>query len=751
MLSISCALLLALVFSCKNEKKPAGPVEVVTGSLEYNKTEGPGCGQPDTLRTDCASVSLSWSNVEKGPDALKKSVSAWSLSYLSNILGPPSDVKLPSQKSVEAAAAGFFKAQQEFAKEAPGSPAAYYTAESSDEVLLNDGLHLTLEITGYTYMGGAHGSPTAAVATFESPTGKILTLTDLVTDTAAFKTLAEQAFRDERADIFQPTDGSEPYEFNETFPFALPQNFGLTADGIYCHYLAYEVGPYAIGSTQFTIPFEALGKLLKIQPPVQTGSSSEVPEFYEVQGGSVVIPAFEIEVRTSKKAAQTLQKNKETIIVAAMFYGFPASEKDADETGQMSILNKNIELTGNQRLARFEGLNFSKKQLAKLKDKDMRLLINVYSGRKSSENNLLSCGLADVPASQFGGKRYSLQCNLIEESPNANDGPAIAYALPAPGGESSGPLPLSVECNEQGEIFWLGNPVKDLNELVATLRPVLEDLKKSGAKELPGIQTTGCMMGNGGAIRDAYEELKNELSGKGNASAKPAEMEKPVEKITPKQAPAAPATKSNTTAKTSTKATKSTTSAKTTVSKTSAPAVTLNQKGEITLDGKKVTLENLRKELQAALLKQTTIPDKLELKTIGETGMGMRGEVNTVITESINGAKWLRKKTAIETLNTAVGKKLKTSTQLELGSYQTSGEFAFISAKPKQADGKAIDYSKTDYAKDAKSASFADHTIGLLKFENGTWKIVTYSIGVSKPPVDVWVKNFKAPKTLFGK
>ncbi len=743
---VVCLFMLAFVFSCKNEKKPAGPVEVVIGSLEYEKTEGPGCDQPDTLRTDCASVSLSWPNVEKGPDALKKSVSAWTLSYLSNILGPPSDVTLPSQKSVEAAAAGFFKAQQEFAKEAPGSPAAYYTAESSGKVLLNDGLHLTLEITGYTYIGGAHGSPTAAVATFDAPTGKMLILTDLVTDTTAFKVLAEKAFRDERADIFKPTDGSEPYEFNEIFQFALPQNYGLTADGIYCHYLAYEVGPYAIGSTQFTIPFEKLGALSKIQPPApQPGSVTEIPEMYEVAGDSLVIPAFEIEVRTSKKAARTLQKNKETIIVAAMFYGFPASEKDADETGQMSILNKYIELTGDQRLARFEGLKFSKKQLAKLSDKDMRLLINVYSGRKSSEDNLLSCGLVDVLASQFGGKRYSILCNLIEESPGANDGPTIAYALPAAGDEASGPLPLSVECNERGEIFWLGYPVKDLDELKATLRPVLENLKKSVAKELPDIQTDGCLMGNSGAIRDMYEELKTELTGKGAASTTPTEMEKPVEKIAPKQGTAAPAAKTSTTAKASS------TSAKPAASKTATPAVSLNQKGEITLDGKKVTLENLRKELQAALLRQTTLPDKLELKTTGETGMGMRGEVNTVITESINGAKWVRKKTAIEVLNAAVGKKLKTSTQLELVSYQTSGEFAYISAKPKQADGKAIDYSKTDYAKDAKSASFANHTIGLLKFENGAWKIETYSIGVSSPPVDVWVKNYKAPKSLFGK
>ncbi|MBI5914113.1 MAG: hypothetical protein HY842_01955 [Bacteroidetes bacterium] len=102
-------------------------------------------------------------------------------------------------------------------------------------------------------------------------------------------------------------------------------------------------------------------------------------------------------------------------------------------------------------------------------------------------------------------------------------------------------------------------------------------------------------------------------------------------------------------------------------------------------------------------------------------------------------------------MNTAVGKKLGTSTQLELGTYQTSGNFAYISAKPKQADGKAIDYSKTDYAKDAKSGKLADNAIGLLQYEKGAWKVLTYSLGVTKAPVDAWVKTHKAPKALFGK
>jgi hypothetical protein len=81
---------------------------------------------------------------------------------------------------------------------------------------------------------------------------------------------------------------------------------------------------------------------------------------------------------------------------------------------------------------------------------------------------------------------------------------------------------------------------------------------------------------------------------------------------------------------------------------TTTPSVTLNQKGEITLSGKKVALESLRKDLQNELVKMPTIPNDIPLKTVGQTGMGMRAEVRTEITAAIKGAKWLRKKAALE-------------------------------------------------------------------------------------------------------
>ena len=320
---ISSALLLGLVFSCQNKStETAG--EVVVESLSFSKTEGKDCDKPDSLRYSCASINLSWPNVKEGSDALKKSVADWANTYLASILAPGPDGEATNNASVEKNAAAFIQAQKDFAKDAPESPMANFTAESKDQVLLNDAKHLTLQIEGNTYMGGAHGSPTAAVATFDVLTGKQLTWNDLVTDQKALQAVAEQAFRTERADVFEPGDGSEPFKFDDVFQFALPQNYGLVENGIYCFYLAYEVGPYAMGSTQFVIPFAELGDISKIKAPA--GSKGAVSDIYTEEGDNVVIPTFEIEVSNSPKADQTLGKQKETILVAAFFSGEPSDD-----------------------------------------------------------------------------------------------------------------------------------------------------------------------------------------------------------------------------------------------------------------------------------------------------------------------------------------------------------------------------------------------------------------------------------------
>lgn len=256
-------LLTAFLYACQ-QTTPAPAKATVIGSVGLQKTAGTDCDKPDSLRTNCAVLDLHWPEVKEGPEVLKKAIAAWSHNYLGGILAP--ETSSSAAISIDSAARAFFLSHQTMSKDAPDSPLGHWTAESYDTVLLNDGVHLTLKIDGFLYAGGAHGLPLAAIASFDIASGKQLEWTDLVQDTVQFQKIVEQKFRQEREDLFKPeAEGGIDFKFDDIFTFKLPTNFGLTDKGIYCCYVPYEVTPYAFGSTEFVIPFEALGGLLKHQ------------------------------------------------------------------------------------------------------------------------------------------------------------------------------------------------------------------------------------------------------------------------------------------------------------------------------------------------------------------------------------------------------------------------------------------------------------------------------------------------------
>lgn len=718
-------IVLASVVSCqkKIQEIPAGkPLTLENRTIRQEKGTDCDTRNPED-RTDCAIIDFTVPKLggAEAQSSVGKSLDAWVDKTLIRFLiwsdYPEADPSKDLAKLDDA-----ISRFREIHDEAAGSVSSgMFRAGSTYDELLNDGKYLTLAIDGRSYVGGNRPLNEVAIATFDVSTGKQLVWNDLVKDKNSLTTMAQQKVRETRADVFR-----EGFEFDTTEPFALPASYGLTAEGLVLHYQSDEI--YRLGgATEFTIPYSELGNNLLVKAPAAPAAgepAEDVSGLYETAGDSLVIPAFEIEVRMSDKAAAAMKKKKETVIVAAYFSGEPKNIRDSEEDGSMSILRSEVELTGADRIARFEGLKFSRRQLNKLADKDIRLLINLFSGRKSSEDNLLNCNLIDLQSSQFGGKRFSIGCSLIEESSDGSMPPVAAFALPGQGEAASAPLPLVVDCSEQGEISFAGVPVKDMEELKSVLRPVLTDLLKTGYKTIPGIKTTGCMMGMQGAIRDAYDEVKKEM--------------KPAKTSTGKTVPE--------------EQTKGTgTPVKTTKKSPSAPSVTVNGKGEVTLDGKSVPMDNLRKELQEKLLGYAVIPDKVEVKTSGEVLMGTRGEVNTIAGEAVSGAKWVRKKAALDALGNSVGKKLGTAVNLEVNHYRTSGSFAFLDVKPRLIDGKAIDYSKTPYKEEVASGKFTDRTVGLLQYDKNAWKVLAFNIGAGAVPVDAWVKSYKAPKEMFGK
>lgn len=247
----------------------------------FTKTKGTDCDQPDTLRTNCATVDFQYPLVIRGSEPLKQSVEKWVEQYLISILIGGSTEENVSAANLDEGAKIFFDTHETY----KGS-AMYggFEADCGYDILLNNEKYLTLAFSGYTFQGGAHGSPSAAVATFDAQSGKPLTWDDLITDSTAVAKIAEMKFRTERSDAF--TDG---FNFDDIFTFRLPENYGLMSSGIYLHYSPYEVTPYYLGSTTFILPFSEIDQYMKIDwrnefvdEPVDSGESHDHPDLIAI-------------------------------------------------------------------------------------------------------------------------------------------------------------------------------------------------------------------------------------------------------------------------------------------------------------------------------------------------------------------------------------------------------------------------------------------------------------------------------------
>jgi hypothetical protein len=136
---------------------------------------------------------------------------------------------------------------------------------------------------------------------------------------------------------------------------------------------------------------------------------------YIVQGDSVVVPPFVVEVRLSDKANRQLAARQETVIVAAYLEGIPDRNSPAYRTkdGGLGIAEARVELRAG-RTARFTGIRFARQLYDQLADKDLNLLVNVFSGRRSSEDNLLKCTTIQEKISAVGGQTRVVTGHLIE-------------------------------------------------------------------------------------------------------------------------------------------------------------------------------------------------------------------------------------------------------------------------------------------------------------------------------------------------
>ena len=248
--------------ACQTESTPSA--EITPSNLEVEmKTFEKSIGDCDSDEVACASITLEYPEISTSeqPELASKINTAVQTNILRMIAAVNPVDSMPSD--IEQAANQFLSDYEDFIKDVPTYNIPW-NIETESQVLLNSSKVLSLDISSYSYTGGAHPNTYTWIYNIKLPEGSILELPALVKDNAAFSAKVENQFKQARGLEDSESLKENGFSFGET-EFALPKNVGFTKEGIFFYYNAYEVGPYALGPTEFTLLYSELKGLIDLE------------------------------------------------------------------------------------------------------------------------------------------------------------------------------------------------------------------------------------------------------------------------------------------------------------------------------------------------------------------------------------------------------------------------------------------------------------------------------------------------------
>lgn len=138
-----------------------------------------------------------------------------------------------------------------------------YSSEVGITIERIDAKVLSMVENGYDYTGGAHGMYGAWGYTYDVSSGEELTLADILADKEGFYDAATEyiinALDEEYSDGLWPN-----YEeiVSDNWTSETGANYFLDGAGIVIIYTPYELGPYAMGMPEVTLPYGTFGEYL---------------------------------------------------------------------------------------------------------------------------------------------------------------------------------------------------------------------------------------------------------------------------------------------------------------------------------------------------------------------------------------------------------------------------------------------------------------------------------------------------------
>jgi hypothetical protein len=221
--------------------------------IELDQSELPEC-----ITTACPEVSVSYISYEgkaKKVQAINDSISHFIIGALN--LGDP-DASAIAQNPHDAIQF-FIKDYWRDTSEFPD------INEYEAEVLVVENFRsenlISISMSQYSYIGGAHGYSNISYKNVAVKTGEVLTNNDLIKDTKGLSELAEKKLR-EKYNLPELDGLNTTIFWFENDEFYLSNAIGLENGNLVIHYNQYEIASYVDGPINIEIPFTEVASFL---------------------------------------------------------------------------------------------------------------------------------------------------------------------------------------------------------------------------------------------------------------------------------------------------------------------------------------------------------------------------------------------------------------------------------------------------------------------------------------------------------
>ncbi len=203
----------------------------------------------------CATVHARYLLVSGGTDSVRQKINNTLMHFLKGSMAVYAVEEKEYRIPLEQVAERFIADYQSLRKDNPAYDIPW-EVETEGTVLFHSSKLVSFQYSTYSNTGGAHPNSFLTLLVMDKNSGNKLELSDFITDMPNLKTIAEQYFRNTHG--LSATQSLDDAGFFWGQSFVLPENYALTDSGLYFYYNNYEIAPYVVGPTEFTIPYADL-------------------------------------------------------------------------------------------------------------------------------------------------------------------------------------------------------------------------------------------------------------------------------------------------------------------------------------------------------------------------------------------------------------------------------------------------------------------------------------------------------------